>query len=383
MAGVEVAVSSEGGGMGTGAPISIEIKGSDLTILQELSEEIAAKIKTVPNTREVTTSFDKGTPEIEVIIDRDKASAYGPSTYQVAGALRQNISGVTATKYREKGNEYDVKIMLYEEQRADLEAAKRIMIPTSLGFSVPLEEVSETIFTEGPSSVSRKDQSRIATITGDISGRDLASVSADISTALGDLIFPSGYSIEFGGSNQEMVEAFTNLALALLLAVILVYMVMASQFEALLHPFVIMFSIPPTFIGITLSLFLTGRNFGVTAFIGVIMLAGIVVNNAIVLVDYVNILRKSGMEKMEVLKEAGQTRFRPILMTTILALIPQTIGIGEGAELMAPMATVVVFGLLFSTLITLVLVPVVYYSMDTFVEKYKERISRVITGGQK
>ena len=141
-----------------------------------------------------------------------------------------------------------------------------------------------------------------------------------------------------------------------------------------------MFSIPPT---ITLSLFLTGRNFGVTAFIGVIMLAGIVVNNAIVLVDYVNILRKSGMEKMEVLKEAGQTRFRPILMTTILALIPQTIGIGEGAELMAPMATVVVFGLLFSTLITLVLVPVVYYSMDTFVEKYKERISRVITGGQK
>lgn len=386
MAGVEISVSSEGGGMGTGAPISIEIKGSDLTVLQELSEEIAAKIKLVPNTREVTTSFDKGTPEIEVIIDRDKASAYGLSTYQVAGALRQNISGVTATKYREKGNEYDVKIMLYEEQRADLEAAKRIMIPTPLGFSVPLEEVSETIFTEGPSSISRKDQSRIATITGDISGRDLASVSADISTALEDLILPSGYSIEFGGSNQEMVEAFTNLALALLLAVILVYMVMASQFEALLHPFVIMFSIPPTFIGITLGLFLTGRNFGVTAFIGVIMLAGIVVNNAIVLVDYVNTLRKSGMEKMEALKEAGQTRFRPILMTTmttILALIPQTIGIGEGAELMAPMATVVVFGLLFSTLITLVLVPVVYYSMDTFAEKYKERISRVITGGQK
>lgn len=386
MAGVEVSVSSDGGGMSSGAPISVEIKGSDLTVLQELSEEIAGKIKTVPNTREISTSFDKGTPEIEVIIDRDKASAYGLSTYQVAGALRQNISGVTATKYREKGNEYDVKIMLYEEQRTDLEAAKRIMIPTPMGFSVPLEEVSETIFTEGPSSISRKDQSRIATITGDISGRDLASVSADITKTLEDVILPSGYTIEFGGSNQEMVEAFTNLALALALAVVLVYMVMASQFEALLHPFVIMFSIPPTFIGITLGLFLTGRNFGVTAFIGVIMLAGIVVNNAIVLVDYVNTLRKSGMEKMEALKEAGKTRFRPILMTTlttILALIPQTIGIGEGAELMAPMATVVVFGLLFSTVITLVLVPVVYYSMDTFAEKYKERIGKVLTGGQK
>ncbi len=386
MAGAEISVSSSGGGISSGTPISIEIKGSDLTTLQALSDEIAAKVKNVPDTREVKTSFDKGTPEIEIIIDRDKASAYGLSSYQVAGALRQSISGVTATKYREKGNEYNVKIMLYEEQRTDLEAAKRVMIPTPMGFSVPLDEVSEIIFSEGPSNISRKDQSRIATITGDISGRDLASISSDIKKSLEDVILPSGYTIEFGGSNQEMVEAFTSLILALILAIILVYMVMASQFEALLHPFVIMFSIPPTFIGITLGLFLTGRNFGVTAFIGVIMLAGIVVNNAIILVDYTNTLRKSGMEKMEALKEAGSTRFRPILMTsltTILALMPQTIGIGEGAELMAPMATVVVFGLLFSSLITLVLVPVVYYSMDNFAEKYRVRIGKVISGGQK
>lgn len=386
MAGAEISVSASGGGISSGTPISIEIKGSDLTILQELSDEIAAKVEGVADTREVKTSFDKGTPELEIIIDRDKASAYGLSSYQVAGALRQSISGVTATKYREKGNEYNIKIMLYEEQRTDLEAAKRVMIPTPMGFSVPLEEVSEIIFAEGPSSISRKDQSRVATITGDISGRDLASISTDIKKSLEDVILPSGYTIEFGGSNQEMVEAFTSLILALILAIILVYMVMASQFEALLHPFVIMFSIPPTFIGITLGLFLTGRNFGVTAFIGVIMLAGIVVNNAIILVDYTNTLRKSGMETMEALKEAGSTRFRPILMTsltTILALMPQTIGIGEGAELMAPMATVVVFGLFFSSVITLVLVPVVYYSMDNFAEKYKIRIGKAITGGQK
>lgn len=386
MAGAEISVAASGGAISSGAPIAIEIKGSDLSTLEEISEEIAGKVKAIPNTREVSTSFDKGSPEIEVIIDRDKASAYGLSSYQVAGALRQSISGVTATKYREGGNEYDVKIMLYEEQRAELEAAKRIMIPTPMGFSVPLEEVSEIIFAEGPSSIARKDQTRVATISGDISGRDLASISSDIKKSLDDMVLPSGYTIEFGGSNQEMVEAFTSLGLALLLALILVYMVMASQFEALLHPFVIMFSIPPTFIGITIGLFLTGRNFGVTAFIGVIMLAGIVVNNAIVLVDYVNTLRKSGMETMDALKEAGSTRFRPILMTTlttILALMPQTIGIGEGAELMAPMATVVVFGLFFSSVITLVLVPVVYYSMNKFAEKYKARVSQIITGGQK
>lgn len=385
MAGVEVTVSSEGVSIGMGKPISVEIKGGDLEILRELSDEIAEKIKAVPNTREVATSFDKGTPEIEVFIDRDKAQAYGLSSYQVAGALRQGISGVTATKYREKGNEYDVKIFLHEEQRTDLDAAKRIMIPSMMGFNVPLEEVAEISFVEGPSSIARSDQSRLATVSADISGRDLSAVVKDIQKSMKDLHLPSGYTLEFTGSSQEMEEAFINLALALVLAIILVYMVMASQFEALLHPFVIMFSIPPTFIGITFGLFLTGRNFGVTAFVGVIMLAGIVVNNAIVLVDYVNTLRENGMEKIEALKEAGETRFRPILMTTlttVLALVPQTIGIGEGAELMSPMATVVVFGLLFSTIITLVLVPVMYDLMDAFSAKYKRKISQVMTGGQ-
>lgn len=385
MAGVDINVSAEAGAIGMGKPISIEIKGADLEILKDLSDQIAEKVKEVPDTREVSTSFDKGTPEVEIIIDRDKAQAYGLSNYQVAGALRQGISGVTATRYRDKGNEYNVKIFLLEEQRHDLDAAKRIMIPSAMGFNVPLEEIAEISFVEGPSSISRSDQSRMATVSADISGRDLAGVVKDIQGNLKDLHLPSGYTLEYAGSNQEMVEAFVNLALALALAIVLVYMVMASQFEALLHPFVIMFSIPPTFIGISLGLFLTGRNFGVTAFIGVIMLAGIVVNNAIVLVDYVNTLRSRGIEKTEALMEAGQTRFRPILMTTlttVLALIPQTIGIGEGAELMSPMATVVVFGLLFSTVVTLVLVPVMYDILDNYAERYKSRLSQIMTGGQ-
>lgn len=385
MAGVDINVSAEAGAIGMGKPISIEIKGADLEILKDLSDQIAEKVKEVPDTREVSTSFDKGTPEIEIIIDRDKAQAYGLSNYQVAGALRQGISGVTATRYRDKGNEYNVKIFLLEEQRHDLDAAKRIMIPSAMGFNVPLEEIAEISFVEGPSSISRSDQSRMATVSADISGRDLAGVVKDIQRNLRDFHLPSGYTLEYAGSNQEMVEAFVNLALALVLAIVLVYMVMASQFEALLHPFVIMFSIPPTFIGISLGLFLTGRNFGVTAFIGVIMLAGIVVNNAIVLVDYVNTLRSRGVEKIEALMEAGQTRFRPILMTTlttVLALIPQTIGIGEGAELMSPMATVVVFGLLFSTVITLVLVPVMYDILDNYAERYKGKLSQIMTGGQ-
>ncbi len=386
MAGVNVTVSADDGGFGGGgSPIAIEIKGSDLDTLRGLSDEIAARVERVEGTRNVTTSFEGASPEIEILIDRTKANSYGLTTAQIAGTLRQGVSGVTATRYREQGNEYNVRILLREEQRNDLDSIKRMMITTPAGQNVPLEELGEISFADGVTGINRVDQSRVATVRGDLTGRDLASVSADIREEINDVILPRGYTADFAGANQDMVEAFTNLAFALLLAIILVYMVMASQFEALMYPFVIMFSIPPTFIGITLGLFLTGRSFGVTAFIGVIMLSGIVVNNAIVLVDYINQLRKSGMEKMEAIIEAGRVRFRPILMTTlttVLALIPQTVGIGEGAELMAPMATVVVFGLSFSTLITLVLVPVVYYSLDSFAYKYKEKIGKAITGGQ-
>ena len=206
---------------------------------------------------------------------------------------------------------------------------------------------------------------------------------ADIQREVSKVPLPAGYEIEYAGPNKEMVEAFTDLALALVLAIILVYMILAIQFDALLTPFIIMFSIPPTLIGVVLGLLLTGRTFNVVTFIGVIMLAGIVVNNAIVLVDYINTLRERGLERREAVLRGGQTRLRPILMTTlttVLALIPLTLGIGEGAELSSPMATAVVFGLSFSTLITLVLIPVMYTILDDLSRKFKKRFKKPVDG---
>jgi len=198
----------------------------------------------------------------------------------------------------------------------------------------------------------------------------------DIDIAIKDVQMPSGYILETGGSNKEMIESFASLGMALVLAIILVYMILAAQFESLLYPFIIMFSIPPSLIGIVGGLLITGRTLSVPTFIGIIMLAGIVVNNAIVLVDYINNLRNRGLEKLDAILEAGPIRLRPILMTTlttVLALVPQALGIGEGAEVSAPMATAVVAGLSFSTLITLILIPVMYYTLDELSLKVKNK----------
>ena len=225
------------------------------------------------------------------------------------------------------------------------------MVASPTGALVPLRDVAVIETVKGPTQIIRDNQSRWVSVTGEISGRPLNVVMQDIQTVLSDLPIPAGVQLEFGGANKEMIEAFQDLSLALILAIILVYMVLASQFEGLLYPFIIMFSIPPTLIGVVFSLLFTGRTLNITSFIGIIMLAGIVVNNAIVLVDYINTLRRrDGMLREEAILKAGPTRLRPILMTsltTILALIPLCLGIGEGAELSAPMATVVAGGLAF------------------------------------
>ncbi|MFZ7101488.1 MAG: efflux RND transporter permease subunit [Peptococcaceae bacterium] len=375
--GADISLSAESMSMGSSqAAVSLSIKGYDLDVLQNLADQIAAKVKEVPGTREVTTSLEEGSPEIAIALDRQKAAEYGISTYQAAQSLRMGIQGATASRYRTGGEEIDIKVILKEANRQNIEDLKRIMVPTMQGANIPLEEIAEIRYETGPSTITRTDQSREVTITGDLSGRDLNSVMQDITGEIAAINMPVGYEVEVGGSNQDMLESFQSLGLALILAVILVYMILAAQFESLLYPFIIMFSLPPTLIGIVGGLLITGRTLSVPTFIGIIMLAGIVVNNAIVLVDYINTLRKRGLEKLEAILEAGPTRLRPILMTTlttVLALIPQALGIGEGAEVSAPMATAVVAGLSFSTLITLVLIPVTYYILDEIGAKRKKR----------
>lgn len=370
-------------GMSSGTPINIAVKGDDLDVLKDLSEQIAAVTQQVEGTREVKTSLSEGTPEVQVIVNRQKASQYGITAGQVASTVQTAIQGQVATRYRSGGDEIDIRVRLADNARKSLQNLRDLTIVSATGAQVPLSELARLDQDTGPDVINRESQVRVVSVTGEISGRDLNSIMKDIQQRAAQINLPPGYTVEYTGENEEMIEAFTNLALALLLAIILVYMVMAIQYESLIHPFVIMFSMPTAIIGIVLGLLLTGRSFSVPAFIGLIMLAGIVVSNAIVLVDYINTVRRRGVERNQAILEAGPVRLRPILMTalvTILAMLPLAIGLGEGGESQAPMATVVIGGLLVSTVITLLLVPVVYTIFDDLGLKIKNRLRRRLTG---
>jgi HAE1 family hydrophobic/amphiphilic exporter-1 len=369
-ADISVTVSQQMmGGMMATAPISIALKGDDLDVLKSMAEEIKEVVASVPGTREVESSFTVGRPELQVQVDRNKAVMYGLSVAQISSAIRTAFEGSVATQYRSDGAEYDIRVMLPENYRQNIQDLKNVKIMSPLGIQVPLGDLITARTDVGPTQIDRENQSRVATINCQLSGRDLGSVVKEIQLSLKDFALPEGYSLEFGGENAEMVEAFSSLGLALILGMILTYMVMASQFESLIHPFVIMFTVPTMFIGAIGGLAVTGRSFSVVVFIGMIMLVGIVVNNGIVLVDYINVLRRRGMNRDDAIKRAGPVRLRPVLMTaltTAIAMVPLSLGIGEGAELQAPMATVVVGGLTTSTVFTLVFVPVMYTIIEDF-----------------
>ncbi|MGI6704680.1 MAG: efflux RND transporter permease subunit [Clostridia bacterium] len=369
IAGAEINVSSMamGGFAAGGSPVNIQIKGDDLTELSVIAEDVKGIVARVEGTRETASSLDEGKPEARVIVDRKRASIYGLNVSAIASTVQGSVDGQVATRYRMGGEEIDIRVALREDSAGDLHNLGNIIIPSPAGFQVPLEEVADVTIGEGPSSINRADQARVVTVSSEVFGRDLSSVMKDIRAGIDRYPLPEGYTIEYGGENQEMVDAFTSLAKALVMAIILVYMIMASQFESLVYPFIIMFSVPFALTGAVGGLVLTGRSLNVASFLGIIMLTGIVVNNAIVLVDYINTLRSRGTERNEAILKAGPVRLRPILMTTlttILGLIPMALGIGEGAELQAPLATAVICGLLFSTVLTLVVIPVMYTIVD-------------------
>lgn len=374
------AVQSQGGGPGmSSTPISIRIQGDELDVLKGISQDFVDILNSVEGTREVASSFEEGLPEIQVRIKRDLASQYGITSYQIAQTVRNNLSGVSATKYKVGGKEIDVMIESVDYLKNDLNNFRYLLIKSPSGVSVPLEQIADIYETKGPISINRIGQVRTITVSSNIIGRDLASIISDIEAKTDNYYLEDGYSFEIGGENEDLVESFQSLFLAFILAVFLVYMILASQFESFLYPFIIMFTVPLAFSGGAFGLFLTGRTLSVPSIIGILMLAGIVVNNAIVLIDYVNILRRKGHEVVEAILMAGPTRLRPILMTaltTILALLPIAIGGGEGAEVQAPLATVVIGGLLLSTLLTLVLIPVMYLLMDNLSNRTKKWFRR-------
>lgn len=344
-------------------PISIEIKGDDIDKLEEISREVAEIVKSTPGTREVESSLEEGKPEFVVKIDREKATLYGLSSGQVAQTVNSALSGSVAAQYKVDGNEIDIVIKTDEGLIDDVHKVKSLLIPSPTGAMITLGDIAKIERSSSPITIVRHNQTRQVSVTGAIVGRDTATVNREIQTKLNQLTLPNGYTIEMGGEQEQMLESFRDLILAFFLAVALVYMVMAAQFESFKQPFIIMFTVPLALTGVIFALLLTGRHINLTSLIGVIMLAGIVVNNAIVLIDFINQLRSRGVPRNEAIIEAGPRRLRPILMTTlttVLGLIPLAFGFGEGAELAAPMATAVIGGLSLATVLTLVVIPVVY-----------------------
>jgi HAE1 family hydrophobic/amphiphilic exporter-1 len=304
---------------------------------------------------------------VQIFFDQERAAALGLTVKQISDQVVGKIRGKVATRYSWRDRKIDVLVRLAEDERQSIDAVRELIVNPESERPVPLSSVAEIRVAEGPSEIRRSDQERIALIQANLAYGDLGAGVAEARSVLAGLQLPYGLSMRITGQSEEMEASFRSLLFALALAVFLVYLVMAAQFESLLHPFVILFSIPLAAVGVALALWLTDTQLSVIVFIGLIMLAGIVVNNAIVLVDLINQLREAGLERIAAISEAARLRLRPIMMTTlttVLGLLPMALGLGEGAEMRTPMAVTVIGGLLTSTLLTLVVVPVMYALLD-------------------
>jgi HAE1 family hydrophobic/amphiphilic exporter-1 len=344
--------------------VQVEIRGHDMQMADKLALQVKDIVESVEGITDARISRESGSPEELILIDRQKAADMKLTVSKIANALQTIISGTTASYYRESGDEFGILVKLRNAEQMDLRDILDLTITNTDGQPVVLRNVVNVGPRKGPVVIERKDQERLVSVSADISGRDMGSILANLRNLLHNIPIPPDFSIAFGGDYEEQQKSFHELMLSCFLAIILVYMVMACQYESLRDPFVVMFSVPLAGIGVITMLFLTKTTFNVQSFIGCIMLEGIVVNNAILLVDHTNLLRrKFGMALREAIEEAGRRRLRPILMTattTIIGLIPLALGLGEGGEAQAPMARAVIGGLLSSTLITLVFVPVIY-----------------------
>jgi HAE1 family hydrophobic/amphiphilic exporter-1 len=344
-------------------PIEVIIQGYNLTALKTYADRILERLARIQGLRDLKASTDGGNPEVQIHFDRQKLANYGLTISQAAGVLRTKVQGDIATELNELDRKIDIRVRVLEKDRRSLFDLENLVIDAPNGAAIQLATVAEVVLEEGPPEIRRIGPQRVALISANIVGRDLQSLVSEIEMVLGEIEFPPDMVSYVGGQSEERVVAFESMQFAILLAVFLVYLVMAAQFESLVQPFIIMFSIPFALIGVAAALYLTQMVLSVVVLIGVVILAGIVVNNSIVLIDFTNQLRKQGMDKFEAIQEACAVRLRPILMTTsttVLGLIPMAVSLGEGSELRVPLAITVIGGLITSTLLTLGLVPVLY-----------------------
>jgi len=361
---------------GNAGDIVIKVIGHDFNIADALINTLNDKVKNIKGVVETEKTMDDPTPELHINLDRQRIADLGLSTAQVGSVVSTSILGAVATRFRDQGNEYDIRVQFDKEHRTKKEDIEGILVMTPTGRQVPLRSIANVDYTRAPQEISREDQERIISLNIDVSGRDLRSVTRDVQNAVKQVAIPNDYRVEIGGAAEDMQTSFMYLAIAMMVAILLTYMVMASQFESFVDPFIILFTIPMSFIGVALALLITNTDLSVMALIGIIMLVGIVVNNGIVLVDYINQLRERGMEMFAAILQAGKIRMRPVLMTaltTVLAMLPMSLGLGESGEAWAPMARAVMGGLTVATILTLIVVPVIYVVMELYAVHRREK----------
>ena len=349
------------------SPVEVQIRGHNLALLEVLADQVAARMRGVEGLVDVKSSTEGGNPELQIVFDRERLSTLNYTVAELGAVIRSKVQGDIATDIVREDRNIEVRLRTDEGYRDSVRDLRNLNVRQSGAVPLPLSAVAEVVETEGPAEIRRSDGARVALIEANIVGRDLGSVSDDIQAILDSTRFPVGFDYTVGGQRQEMERSFDSMRLAILLAVFMVYLVMASQFESLLHPFVILFAVPFSIVGAIGILYLTRTPVSIVVLIGGILLAGIVVNNAIILIDYTNRLRRAGKAKIDAVREACLVRLRPILMTTsttVLGLLPMALGLGEGAELRTPMALTVVGGLLTSTLLTLIVIPALYLLLD-------------------
>ncbi len=374
--GTTIRFSKGHGGMGGSSGLTLSLKGYDLKRGKELAEKIKAIMEDIEIVTDVQISRQEGLPEYLVLVDRERAGQYGLSVSNVGTTIKRAVAGESVANVILDGEEVGILVRLQEKDRLNPEDLNLIYIDSPLGIQVPLSNLVNTEKSYGPVEIEREAQQRVIYINASVQG-DMKKAVSQIKAGVRKLTMPTGFTIIYGGSWEDFQEILRDLIMVMALAILLVYFIMAAQFESLFDPFLIMFTLPMTFIGVVWMHLITGTTFNAVSGIGLVMLAGIVVNNGIILVDYINLLRKRGYDLIEAVKLAGRTRLRPILMTTlttILGLIPLSIDIGSGSEMRTPMAQTVIGGLLVSTLFTLVLIPVLYAAFES--RKEKRRLKR-------
>ena len=347
-------------------PLEIELRGEDLESLERAGQQMAAMLRDNPHYADVSSTVEQGFPEIQIRFDQDRAASLGLTTRQIADAVVKKVRGEVATRYSFRDRKIDVLVRAQEGDRASVEDIRQLIVNPGSARSVRLSSVADVVATTGPSEIHRADQTRVAIVSANLRDIDLGAAVQEVEQMVAANPL-TDVDMHIGGQGEELAQSLNSLLFAFGLAIFLVYLVMASQFESLLHPFVILFTIPLAMVGAVLALLVTGNTISVVVFIGLILLVGLVTKNAIILIDKVNQLREAGVAKREALVEGARSRLRPIIMTTLCTLfgfLPLAIAMGEGAEVRSPMAITVIGGLLVSTLLTLVVIPVVYDLLD-------------------